>query len=372
MASKMDPAITAAIARINKANGSGTVVLGKDINTDLLPRITSGSLTLDVALGGGWVANQWNEVYGDESHGKTALVLKTIAANQARDPNWMTFWVASEHFVPEYARMLGVDVNRVIVLDTNEMELAYGEIIEWADKRLVDCIVLDSLPALVPAREDENAVGELAVGLSPLLTGQFFRKQGKAMKRSMIAEDRPITGFIINQFREKIGVMRGDPRTTPGGRAKNFFYFVRAEVRRDEWIEEGDERVGQVIKIRTVKNKSHRPQQVATLDFHFHDHGDFQAGDYDTIKEIVAVGILYGVVTRAGAYYRYGAEQWQGRAPLVEQLRSDLTLREAIRDEVMIIVRKGNTNEPQIIAEPPEPAPAKKPAGKTRKVAKRK
>jgi recombination protein RecA len=210
------------IARaVNKKFGDEVVVQGSRIS-EKLPRITTGMLAFDMMLGGGWPVNQWSEIVGDESSGKTAVAYKTIAANQALDPDWTALWVAAEEYVPEYAEAIGVDLDRLWVVETNVMEHAYDLVIRAQDNRAVDCVVLDSLPALVPGDEYERQMDEFTVGLGARLTGKFFRKSSKAQRRSLIEEERGCTGLIINQWREKIGVMWGDPRTTPGGKAKNF------------------------------------------------------------------------------------------------------------------------------------------------------
>ena len=317
------------IASVNKKYGEEIIVRGSDVHEEI-PRITTGVLAFDLMLGGGWPANQWSEIIGEESSGKTALAYKTIAANQAQDPEWCAMWIAAEEYVPNYAKALGVDLDRLWVVETNVMEHAYDLIIRALDNRAVDCIVLDSLPALVPGDEDEKMMDEFSVGLGARLTGKFFRKSGKAQKRSMTQEDRPCTGLIINQWREKIGVMYGDNRTTPGGKAKNFHYFTRVEVRRDEWLKDKDESVGQSIKARTIKNKSYRPQQTAVVDFYFADTTGFSLGEFDTVKDVVNICIAIGIVSRAGAYYSYEGQKWQGKDALVAAVRSETDLREAL------------------------------------------
>jgi recombination protein RecA len=175
---------------------------------------------------------------------------------------------------------------------------------------------------------------EFTVGLGARLTGKFFRKASKSQKRSLIREDRGCTGLIINQWREKIGVMWGDNRTTPGGKAKNFHYFCRVEVKRDEWIKAKDETVGQTIKARTMKNKTYRPQQVAVVDFYFAESQGFQFGDFDTVKDIVNIAISSELITRAGAYYSYGDQKWQGKDGVLQAVREDLDLQAKIREAV--------------------------------------
>jgi recombination protein RecA len=338
----MDADLAKVIAKLNKKFGEEMIVLGSNIKDEVMGRMTTGSLALDVILGGGFPVNQWHEIVGEASNGKTALALKTVAANQKRDPDFTTVWVAAESWVPQYAEMCGVDLSRVYVVATNVMEEAYEAVIELVETKAVDCVVLDSLPALVPMAEDDKNMDEATVGRGALLTGKFFRKVGKASRRSLVEDDRPFIGLIINQYRMKIGVMYGDPRTTPGGEAKNYAFFTRIEVKRDEWLETGvgqeKRKVGQTIKIRTLKNKSAPPAQVAYVDFYF-DNGECFAGEFDFAKEIVALGIIYKIITRAGAYYSYGDRKWQGADNVVKSIREEVDLKEALEKDVRTVVR---------------------------------
>lgn len=340
MSDRMD----ALVAQINKKFGDGTVVLGSDVRP-VVPRIPTGSLSIDLALGGGWPANQWSEIIGEESSGKTAVVLKTVAANQRRDPDFTTVWIAAESWVPTYAEMCGVDTSRLLVVETNEMEAAYDTAIEFAGSREVDLVVIDSLPALVPGDEDEKNMEGSTVGRGALLTGKFFRKVGKATKRSLTEEERPVTGILINQWRQKIGVMYGDPRTTPGGVGKNYAFFVRAEIRRSDWIEVGTgdakERIGQTIHLRTIKNKTAPAQRVAVVDFYVEGGNGVLAGDYDFAKEVFAIAAMEGLIERRGAYYSYGENKWRGKDDTLAAIREDVDLFEALREDVMKVLGKG-------------------------------
>ena len=327
------------VATLNKKFGDNVVVLASSIRSDLIPRITSGSITLDYVLGGGFPGNQWNELIGEPSHGKTALALKTIAANQALNPDYTTVWVAAEQWVPEYAAMCGVDTDRVIVIETNIMEEAYQAVIEFAESKAVDAIVIDSLPALSPAPEMEKDMSEVTVGRGALLTNKFFRVVGTAMKRSLVEDERPILGLIINQYRMKIGVQHGDPRTTPGGEGKNYAFFTRCEVRRKEWIEIGSGtskvRVGQQIVVRTLKNKTAPPQRVAYFDFYFAEGGSCAPGEFDFAKEIASLGVIMGVIERKGGWFYHGERKWQGIDSVIASIREEVDLKEEIQKAVL-------------------------------------
>lgn len=201
-------------AGINKKLGANTVVLAGD--AQISKRITSGSLTLDVVLGGGWPMNRWVELVGEASHGKTAIALRTIAANQKLNPDFTAVWIAAEDFDSKYAELCGVDNSRVLLVETNSMEDAFDAVIQFMESKAVDMVVVDSLPALVPSAEDEKHMEEFTVGRGALITNKFFRKVASATKRDLIESERPVLGIMINQYRMKIGVMHGDPRTTPG------------------------------------------------------------------------------------------------------------------------------------------------------------
>lgn len=354
------------VAEINKKKGEGTITLGTDLIGKEIPRTTSGSLSIDVMLGGGWPLNQWTEIVGDESHGKTAVVFKTIAANQRLDPKYSVLWLASEEFVPSYAEMLGCDLNRFAIFESNMLEEAGNTAHKALENRAVDCIVIDSLPAFQSEREDEGGMEDLQVGQLPYLWGKFFRKAD--VRRA--GDERPVLGLVVNQWREKIGVMRGDPRTTPGGKAKNFYYFVRVEVRRDEWIENtAKKRIGQVLKIRNLKNKTAPPGEVATVDFYFADGKGHTAGSYDEVKDVTSVAMALGVVARKGAWYHFEGEQWQGREPLFEAVDEDPELADRIRKATLDYISQVPVEVEESEEQPP-PQKAKRTVAK-RPVAKK-
>lgn len=334
------PSLDDLIALADKKYGVGMLVRGSDLKGGL-QRCTTGSLAFDLMLGGGWPLNAWNELIGNESAGKTVAALKTIAANQALDSEFETLWVAAEVLPMEWAESLGVDLKRIGVLTTTVMEEAYQSVIDALDERAVDAVVIDSYPALVPSAEDEKTMMEVGMGLGARLTGQFMRKSNKAGRRSLISEDRPCLGLLINQWRDKIGVLYGDPRTTPGGRAKNFAAFTRVEFAREDWIEApGPTKVGMTIKARTIKNKTAPPQRTGQVDFYFQDHLPFHTGDYDSLKEISNIAVALDIMERKGAWYHYNGEKWNGKDGVTQALREDLDLQENIRQEVYSLVLK--------------------------------
>jgi recombination protein RecA len=332
-------------AEINKKYGEDILIRGSSAKQEV-PHTTTGVLAFDLALGGGWASNQWNEIVGEESSGKTAIAYKTIAANQAKDPEWLALWVAAEEYVPEYAASFGVDLERLWVVETNEMESALDLVLKAIDNRAVDCVVIDSLPALVTETEVNKAMDEASVATGAQILSRFFKKCAKAQRRSLTEDDRPCTLIAINQWRDKIGVMYGDPRTTPGGKAKNYYYFIRVEVRRDEWISEGsklDTRVGQSIKMRVMKNKTYRPQQIAQADFYFADTVGFRKGDFDVAKDIVNVALALELFE--GRYKFNGERIATKKEELYEIVRQDLGLQRALRDAAMEAVLRGKTTE---------------------------
>ena len=346
--------LEASIQKINKKYGEGSVIRGKQLAAVKVQRCTTGSLAFDLALGGGWPLNQWHEIVGDESSGKTVTALKTIAANMALDKKYIAVWVAAESLPLQWAEQLGVDLNRFIIHDTNVQEEAFDACIEFLEGREVDCIVIDSLPALMPAVEDEQLMAEFAVGAHARLTGKFTRKGGKATKRSLVVVERPVLGLMINQWRERIGVTYGDPRTTPGGRAKNFFYFTRTETRRVEWLDDANKvRVGQRIAARVFKNKSAPGQRVGEFDFYFAPGGVVDVGQYDSLSEIVNLGLATGAIERHGKYYDFLGERiCEGRERLFTLVRED----EVMARNISNLVLHGELPKPKR-------APAKKRPG---------
>lgn len=332
--------VHALAARWNKQLGGEVIVMASSLQE--AQKFPTGSLSLDVALGGGWAGNQWAEIYGKESHGKTAVCLKTVAANQQADPDFTTVWIAGEHYDTDQATALGVDNDRVMVVQTTDMVVAYEAMLDSAWEKAVDCIVLDSYPALSSPEEETKGMADATVSVGARLTGKFFRKVGAATHREK--NERPLLGLFINQQRDNIGAWSpgGRPQTTPGGNGKNYAFYTRVDVKRDEYIEEplvGKNmaiRVGQSIKLQTVKNKAAAPQQVAVVDFYFREapvHG-FHRGEYDYVKELITLSLVFDVITRRGSRFYFGETRWDGKDPMWDAVREDMDLRAALDAEV--------------------------------------
>lgn len=324
------------MTKITKDHGEGAIILGSQIVAPLRPTITTGSLSLDAALGGGWATNHWAEIVGHESSGKTYLVLKTIAANQRLDPNWTVVWFATEDFSESYAEMLGVDLSRVIVRNENIMEPVFDDCIKFLRTKAVDCIVIDSLPFLVSGREDDGDMDEFQPGHAAVLTGKFFRKSISSIKRRLdLAEERNCTGLIINGWRDTF-TKYGDPRITPGGKGKNFVFFQRIDLSRAEWIRDTRNRpVGQTMNLKNIKNKYARPGLVGQVDAYMVDHRGHAAGSFDITKDIVSAAIAYEVLFKDRSHYYFGDEQWYGRPSVEKAVKADAKLRGRLKRAVL-------------------------------------
>lgn len=331
-------------ARMNKKLGSQLVVPASELVMG--KRFTSGSFAFDAALGGGYPPNQFVEVIGPSSAGKTFTTFKCLAANQRLDPVFSTLWVAGEHFDMDQATALGVDLTRVMLVRTQLMEHALETMIDAIESQEFDSVVLDSYPALVPGDEAVKGMDEHVMASGAKLLNKFIRKVGPSMNRAIDGSDRPFFGIFINQWRDQIGGFSpyGTPKITPGGKGKDYFFYVRLELTRDgNYIMEkrpgqGEVKVGQTIKMKTIKNKSAAPQQTASVDAYFSDAPSlgFGRGDYDIAKEFTDIGMSLGLITRAGAYYRYGGQQWgPGKDALTDALRSDILLQESLRRDVL-------------------------------------
>jgi recombination protein RecA len=312
------------------------LIIASEIYTP--PRQSSGILSLDVALNGGWPTNRWVEIVGESSASKTSSILRTIATNQEVNEDYSVFWVASEPYNAEWAAQAGVDNSRVSVYEHNNMEACFQAVLDAAASNVYDCIVIDSYPAMIASEEaDKDMVGfSMAVGARRV--GQFFRKVPDTY-----SDERPYVGFFVNQYRANPGAYSpyGTPKTEPGGNAKNYQFYQRLKVARDEWLEEardgqGKVVVGQRVKFEVTKNKAGAPKRTATADMYFdYTATGFAPGQHDTVRDIITVAISFKVITRAGAWFNYGDFKWQGKDAMVADLRDNIELQEEITKKTL-------------------------------------
>lgn len=320
--SEKEKALDAALKQIEKQFGKGSIrKLGDEADTKI-PSIPSGSLALDAALGiGGYPKGRIVELYGPESSGKTTVALHAIAEVQARGGT--AAFIDAEHALdPVYAKALGVKTDELLITqpDTGEQALEITE--QLIRSGAVDIVVVDSVAALVPKAEIEGEMGDSHVGLQARLMSQALRKLTGVVQKS-----KTITIFI-NQIREKVGVMFGNPETTPGGRALKFFSSIRVEVRRGETLKQGNDMVGSKAKIKIVKNKVAPPFRTAEVDI-MYGTGISREG------ELVDLGSEQDVVEKAGAWYSYKGERLgQGRENAKQHLIDNPEIAKSIEGEL--------------------------------------
>lgn len=294
-------ALDQALKQIEKNFGKGAIMkMGESTDTQVLT-VPSGSLSLDIALGvGGYPRGRIIEVYGPESSGKTTVALHAVAEVQ-KQGGIAAFIDAENALDPEYARALGVDIDELLLSqpDTGEQGLEIADAL--VSSGAIDIVVVDSVAALVPRAEIEGEMGDSHVGLQARLMSQALRKlSGSINKTKTIA-------MFINQIREKVGVMFGNPETTPGGRALKFYSTIRLEVRRGERIKSGQDIIGNRTKIKVVKNKVAPPFKVAEVDI-MYGQGISQAG------ELVDLAADMDIIKKSGSWYSYGDDRiGQGR-----------------------------------------------------------
>jgi recombination protein RecA len=323
MVTEREKALELAIGQIEKRFGKGSIMkLGESSDLQQIEAIPTGSLALDLALGiGGIPKGRITEIFGPESSGKTTLAQHIIAESQKRGGT--VAYIDAEHAMdPGYASSCGVKVDELLISqpDTGEQALEITEALVRSSA--VDVIVIDSVAALVPKAEIEGDMGDPQMGLQARLMSQALRKLAGAIGKSGTAV------IFINQLREKVGIVFGNPEVTTGGRALKFYSSVRLELRRAEVIKQGNEAIGSHIKAKVVKNKVAPPFRTAEFDIMF-DHGISQEGN------ILDVGIEQGIVTKAGAFFSYGDTRLgQGREAAKGYLKQNPDLAKEIEEKI--------------------------------------
>ena len=311
-----DKALEQVLADIEKQFGKGSVMkLGSDAHLNI-EATSTGSITLDVALGvGGYPKGRIIEIYGPESSGKTTFALHAIA--EVQKTGGRAAFIDAEHALdPVYAKALGVDLDELLLSqpDTGEQALDICEALVRSGA--IDIVVIDSVAALVPQAEIEGEMGDSHVGLQARLMSQALRKLGGTLNKTKT------TAIFINQLREKVGVMFGNPETTPGGRALKFYSTIRLEVRRGEQIKQSDNIMGNRTNVKVVKNKVAPPFKTASVDI-MYGEGVSKEG------EIVDLAAEIDVIDKSGAWYSYNGEKiGQGKENVKAYLKDNPDLRD--------------------------------------------
>ncbi|RJS57678.1 hypothetical protein BSBH6_00234 [Bacillus subtilis] len=315
-------ALDMALKQIEKQFGKGSIMkLGEKTDTRI-STVPSGSLTLDTALGiGGYPRGRIIEVYGPESSGKTTVALHAIA--EVQQQGGQAAFIDAEHALdPVYAQKLGVNIEELLLSqpDTGEQALEIAEALVRSGA--VDIVVVDSVAALVPKAEIEGDMGDSHVGLQARLMSQALRKLSGAINKSKTI------AIFINQIREKVGVMFGNPETTPGGRALKFYSSVRLEVRRAEQLKQGNDVMGNKTKIKVVKNKVAPPFRTAEVDI-MYGEGISKEG------EIIDLGTELDIVQKSGSWYSYEEERLgQGRENAKQFLKENKDIMLMIQEQI--------------------------------------
>ncbi|MCJ8006338.1 recombinase RecA [Lederbergia wuyishanensis] len=327
-----------ALKQIEKQFGKGSIMKLGEQTDRKISTVPSGSLALDVALGvGGYPRGRVIEIYGPESSGKTTVALHAIAEVQAK--GGQAAFIDAEHALdPVYAQKLGVNIDELLLSqpDTGEQALEIAEALVRSGA--IEIIVIDSVAALVPKAEIEGEMGDSHVGLQARLMSQALRKLSGAINKSNTI------AIFINQIREKVGVMFGNPETTPGGRALKFYSSVRLEVRRAEQLKLGQDIVGNKTKVKVVKNKVAPPFRVAEVDI-MYGEGISREG------EIIDMGSELDIVQKSGSWYSYNEERLgQGR----ENAKQFLKENPELKNEIMFKIRDHYGLDEEKIAPPEE------------------
>lgn len=317
-----DKILSQVLLDIEKQFGKGAIMkLGDDTHNEIAVS-PSGSLTLDLALGvGGYPKGRIIEIYGPESSGKTTFALHAIA--EIQKAGGRAAFIDAEHALdPVYAKNLGVNINELLLSqpDTGEQALEICEALVRSEA--INIVVIDSVAALVPQAEIEGEMGDSHVGLQARLMSQALRKlSGTINKTNTIA-------IFINQLREKVGVMFGNPETTPGGRALKFYSTIRMDVRRSEQIKQGDSVIGNKTTVKIVKNKVAPPFKTAVVEIMYGE-------GVSRVSEIIDLGVEAGIIDKSGAWYSYNGEKLgQGKETVKALLKGNDKLRDELEQKV--------------------------------------
>ena len=320
-------ALQAAMSKIEKDFGKGSIMRMGDENIEAVDVISTGSIGLDVALGvGGYPRGRIIEIYGPESSGKTTLAIHAIA--EAQKKGGIAAFIDAEHaFDRFYAEKLGVDVDNLWISQPDNGEQALQIADQLISSSAVDILVVDSVAALTPKKEIEGGMGDSVVGLQARLMSQALRKLTSTISKTNTC------CIFINQLREKIGVMFGNPETTTGGNALKFYASVRLDIRRVTSLKDGDNIIGNHVRVKVVKNKVAPPFRKCEFDVMF-------GCGINKIGELVDLGVEYNIIQKSGSWFSYnGSKLAQGRDATMSLLRDNPELCEELESLVMQAIK---------------------------------
>lgn len=337
------------VSDLNKKFGDNALSVGvpKEVDGSVrkVKRVPTGSVALDMALGGGLPLGRFIEISGGLSTTKTTQCAH-IVANYQRMYGRPCVWLDVEGTTDEpYLEACGVDTGLLIFSRPDGMEEATQMLVDLQRGGIVGLAVLDSIAALSPVKEQESTMDDtVRMGIPQQLLGEYFRKYQAANNRLEREGNEPFTVIGINQLREKMGAY-GDPEYTPGGRAKGFTQSVDIRFRRGDWITQGTgdnkEVVGQVVKFKIEKNKTYKRMQSGSFDFYFAKNNAGITPNYnDNGKSIIMLGVQWGVIEKAGAWFKYDGEKYQGIPALVKALKDAPELMDRLYEEVMNLIMK--------------------------------
>ena len=334
---KEDKELQAALKQIQKQFGKESIMVLGDRSAVDVDAISSGSLSLDAALGiGGYPRGRIIEIFGPESSGKTTLALHAIA--QVQKSGGKAAFIDAENAIdPYYAQNLGVNIDELILSQPDSGEQALEIVDVLVRSGAVDLVVVDSVAALVPQAELDGEMMDAQVGLQARMMSKAMRKLSGAMNRS------ECTTIFINQLREKVGVMFGNPETTPGGRALKFYSSVRIDIRRSQQIKEGTDVVGNKTNIRVVKNKVAPPFKQVQVDIVY-------GKGISYIGEVIDLGVEHDLIDKSGSWYSYKGERiGQGRAAVQTFLEENPDIQDEIAQDIRKIILPKKQGEQEIL-----------------------
>ena len=325
------------IGEYNKKS-KGTIIPLSETPNRIIPRVPTGSFSLDIATGGGFPHGSIVEFYGEESTGKSLLALKTIIEAQKQGKRCIYIDLEGS-ITPAWAEKVGVDSTLLMIAQPKTAEKALGMVEKLAGSGKAGVIVIDSVAALVPEVEAENEIEKMQMGTAAKLMSKHLRRLTAILQPEDLSEEEaynPCVVIYINQTREKIGVMWGSPLTTPGGKALKFYSSIRLHLKKGEVHRNTDTKEVEAldVKFETKKNKTHIPFQVGIFKFYY-------SGYIDNEESVVQYAIVYGLIEQGGAWFHFEGEKYQGKEKLIAYLKSQPKKLAKLKKDLVDLVKKG-------------------------------